>query len=378
MRTNAGALHTRLSGALWAVALLAMAGCGAKTGLTIPDAPMDAPVMRDAGPDSPDTPPMCVPGAFPIVPASADVVFAIDRSGSMRLTIDGREDTPPDMWRWRVMRDALASAFDTLDARVRVGAKFYPDIIDIALPPPEVACRSSAGIDIPISASAEAAIIAEFDIAEPLGGTPTAVAIAESSAALRAADSPRRFIVLATDGGPNCNSGPTIDPLTCICTSQPDDCRAPDFGVFACLDDTRTIDTIRMTARAGIPVFVVGIEDLSRPDLADVLDAMAVAGGRPRMVPGERSFYSVRSAAELRDALDTITGTISRCAFVSPSVPVDESTFFVEIDGERIPRDGWDWVDRARGELELGPAACELAQRPGASVVAIVDDCPDL
>ena len=171
---------------------------------------------------------------------------------------------------------------------------------------------------------------------------------------------------------------PRIDPLTCVCTSGPTDCRRePALGVFGCLDDARTVDTIGMTARAGIPVFVIGIDDPGRPDLADVLDAMAVAGGRPRTTPGERSFYSVQSAAELRDALDTITGTISRCSFVSPSVPADESTFFIEIDGVRIPRTGWEWTARPIGEFELGPDACALSQRPGARVVAIVDDCPD-
>jgi hypothetical protein len=358
------------------VFLSMLAACGAKTGLTIPDVPMDAPPMIDV-PDSPDAPPICVPGEFPIEPAAADVVFALDRSGSMRLTLDGREDAPPTEWRWQVLRDSLAGAFSTLDDRVRVGAKFFPDET-MPMVPPEVACRSSAGIDVPISETGETRVLSIFDSTEPIGGTPTAVAIAESSAALRRATSQRRFIVLATDGGPNCNSDPSLDPLTCVCTSGPDDCRVdPVLGVFACLDDSRTVDTIAMTARAGIPVFVIGIDDPGRPDLADVLDAMAVAGGRPRMVPGERSFYSIRSAAELRDALDTITGTISRCSFVSPSVPADESTFFIEIDGVRIPRGGWEWTDRANGEFELGTDACALAQRPGSRVVAIVDACPD-
>lgn len=362
---------------LTSVALVSiLAGCGAKTGLTIPDVPIDAPPMMDV-PDGPDAPPICVPGEFPIEPAAADVVFAIDRSGSMRLTLDGRDTAPPEEWRWRLLRDALADAFSTLDERVRVGAKFYPDET-MPMVPAEVACRSSAGIEVPISETGETGVISIFDSTEPVGGTPTAVAIAEASAALRRATSPRRFIVLATDGGPNCNSDPRIDPLTCVCTSGPTDCRRePALGVFGCLDDARTVDTIGMTARAGIPVFVIGIDDPGRPDLADVLDAMAVAGGRPRTTPGERSFYSVQSAAELRDALDTITGTISRCSFVSPSVPADESTFFIEIDGVRIPRTGWEWTARPIGEFELGPDACALSQRPGARVVAIVDDCPD-
>lgn len=360
------------------IALALLTGCGAKTGLTIPDVPMDAPPIPDA-PDAPDTPPICIPGEFEIVPASADVVFVIDRSGSMRLSLGGDDLAPRPEWRWTLLGDALDVAFSRFDDRIRVGAKFYPDVIDMPEPPPppEVACRSSSGIDVPISAAGEAAILATFPATEPLGGTPTAVAVAEAAAAVRRAGSPRRFIVLATDGGPNCNDGPEIDPDTCICTNRdPMDCRMPDIGIYSCLDDSRTIRTISEAAGAGTPVFVIGIEPTGRPDLVDVLDRMAVAGGRPRMVPGERSFYSVRSEAELAAALDAITGSISRCGFVSPSVPADESTFSIEIDGVPVARTAWEWVDRARGELELGAEACARASRPGARIVAIVDDCP--
>lgn len=352
-------------------------GCGARTGLTIPDydAGPDAPM--DAGTDAPDAPLVCMPGEFPILPTSADVVFTIDRSGSMRLTIDGLEDMPPDTWRWAILRDALAGAFATLDPRVRVGAKFYPDPIMIGPTPvpTEVACATSSGIDVPISATGRSRILDVFDTTEALGGTPTALALVEAAAAARASTSTRRFIVLATDGGPNCNG---VLTRPCVCTSGPGDCDGID-GEFSCLDDRRTINVIDSTFRlAGIPVFVVGIEDPSRPDLADVMDAMAVAGGRPRE-GAPRRFYSVRTAAELREALDVITSTISLCGFVSPSVPPDDSTFSIEIDGERVPRDGgegWAWTDRSRGELEVFGTWCERAQRPGAEIVAIVDDCP--
>ena len=113
--------------------------------------------------------------------------------------------------------------------------------------------------------------------------------------------------------------------------------------------------------------------------LADVMDRMAIAGGRPRE-GSRRSFYSVRTAAELREALDVITSSISECGFVSPSVPADDTTFSVTLDGEPVPRsetDGWTWTNRAFGELELFGSWCERAREPGAEIVAIVDDCPE-
>lgn len=360
-----------------ALACVVIAGCGAKTGLEIPeyrrDGGLDAP--RDTSIDSPIFPdsPICMPGRFPLRPDVAEVMLVIDRSASMRLTIAGEEDFPPSEWRWAILREALADSLAGLDSRVLVGAKFYPDPIFMPAPDAETACRSSETIDVFPGMGTAPSIISIFDSPEPLGGTPTALALAAAARGF-SATAERRFLVLATDGAPNCNGD--LPQRTCICTSPADACLVDRPGAFACLDDTRTLDVItRLATVEGIPTYVIGIDG---PDFRDVLDRMAIAGGRPRTIPGERSFYSVRSPDHLRMALEEITGSISACGFLTPALPPTDAAFSIEIDGTTIIEsaiNGWTWANRATGELELHGMACEAVRTPGHSIEAIIDEC---
>jgi predicted small lipoprotein YifL len=368
-------IHALLA-ALAFLACAPIAGCGAKTGLEIPEYHLDAGLdARDTSVDAPVLPdaPMCMPGRFPLQPDVAEVMLVIDRSASMRLTITGEEDFPPSEWRWAILRDALAGSLGTLDSRVLVGAKFYPDPIFMPAPDAETACRSSDTIDVLPGMGTAPTILSIFDDPEPLGGTPTALALASAAGGF-SMTAERRFLVLATDGAPNCNGD--LPPATCVCTSPVPACTEDRPGAFACLDDTRTLDVItRLRSVEEIPTYVIGIDG---PDFRDVLDQMAIAGGRPRTVPGERAFYSVRSPEQLRTALDEITGSISACGFLTPALPPTDATFSIEIDGALVPEsatNGWTWANRVTGELELHGAACESVRLPGHRIEAIIDTC---
>src|SRR5260370_30887076 len=90
------------------------------------------------------------------------------------------------------------------------------------------------------------------------GATPTTAAIAGASAyLLRLTDLNPKFILLATDGLPNCLGGDN-----------------------SASDASGAIQAVKASADMGVPVFVIGIGSL--PDADAPLTAMAVAGGKPQ------------------------------------------------------------------------------------------------
>lgn len=363
-------------GIVGAVALAvgsALAGCGAKTGLLVPDIA--------SPPDATDVP-VCMPARFELQRRSAEILFLIDRSTSMAQSLDGRMGVPREQWRWTILRSALATALPPFEARVEMGALFFPQELTEPVPDFEAACAilGGAGVDVDPRLNNSGAIVSVLDRTRPGGGTPTYEAIRRARSYLLANQTRGRaaFIVLATDGGPNCNS--RLDYAVCACTSR-DPSGMPTCAVNAnaynCLDDMRTLSAITATVADGIPVYVIGIDDPTRPDLTDVLNQMAQAGGRPNNAPGEPRYYGVRSAEGLTSAFATIQRSIAQCAFVTASPPADPDAVALTVNGMEVPRDetrrnGWDWTDPAFGEVAFFGPACERVSAGTATVVGRV------
>lgn len=362
-----------------AAAILALASsCGAKTGLLIPDADLPFDAGMDAGFDAGIDAPMCMPQPVALMRRGAQVMFVLDRSNSMNDTLQGEERPPAtDPSRWDVLGETLAAVLMGADPLIEVGAKVYPN------PPPmpgtpEEACRVTSGIDLVPARGRIPRLVEIFETTLPNGGTPTADALiaVDDFFAGRPAPGVPRFVVLATDGGPNCHPDPSIPPGTCLCTGGPGDCEGSEFGPYNCIDEIRTVDVItRLATDRSIPVYVIGIDDPTRPDLADVLDRMAIAGGRPREEGMGRRFYSVGNRTDLEGALTTITDTIARCVFeLDPPVPPG-ATLQLAIDGAIIARDGtrsegWDLTAPDGSELTLFGGACERVTVSGGMVTA--------
>jgi len=363
-------MRSRLASSLGGAFLTAgvLLACGSRTGLFAPD--LTSQLIIDASIDVKIDAIACVPGQFTFDLALTQLMFVLDRSGSMAFTIDGRRGQPRTQWRWTLLQNALSKTITTFDNQIAMGAKFFPQELASGQASSEEACTTLGSVEIPPARNNADAILRVFDTTTPIGGTPTAEAVRIAAQSLVTSRSVARTIVLATDGAPNCNGD--IDARTCTCTSAQDQqsCNDPRTanGRFNCLDESRAVSVIRdVNENQGIPVYVIGIGSADRPEFLDVLDDMAVAGGRPQPASSGRRHFNVQSGDDLTNALESIRDSVSKCTYLTPSAPTDPDAISVRINGVTIPRDetktdGWDWVNRELGALAFFGDACTRAQ----------------
>ena len=328
--------------------LLSSAACGARTELNDNLAVQTTTPPVDAGPDA-QVP--CIPGVFGLQKADPAVMFVLDASGSMdeQFTINGDS-------RWTVLQASLATALPSVDQSMEIGAVVFPTDRS------GTSCVAPTTVDIAPALGNVNPLLSLLASTQPLGGTPTADSIdtgAKSLLQIRAASS-ARAIILATDGGPNCN--PALDTRTCTCANPENgDCSQSHDGQL-CLDDTRTVSRISGYAAEGLPTYVIGIHDPGDTQDNTVLNAMADAGGRPQ-TGGAQHYYEATSQADLEGAFVSIRNQLGSCTYLTTSVPNGAGTIVVTVGNTVIPFDpsgkqGWKWGDEANGEIIFVGSAC--------------------
>jgi len=340
-----------------ALAASLLAACGAKTGLRAPDATDDA--TTDAS-DAFVRFESCVEGRFTMVRREAQIVFVIDRSGSMSQPLN-----PGGVSRWEAMRAVLGRTLPPFEDAIRMGVLLYPRRPDSNALASAQACDQlpGAGVHVPPRRGNADAVLAAIGGDGPSGATPTAAAVARATRYTLGEGSRElaRYLVVATDGAPNCNA--TLDPATCVCSYGTPSCASAGVGARYCLDDDGAVAAVGAARAQGVSTYVVGIDGDLAPEYVAVLDRMAVAGGRA-LPSGARRYYSIQNAAALTQAFEAIQRTILRCAYVTPSRPDRPDRISVRVGGVEVSRDaarrdGWDWTDVAYGELTLFGPACD-------------------
>lgn len=241
-----------------------------------------------------------------------DLLIVLDRSGSMNddaagmVCVGGCGANS----KWTQMTNAIISVVSDTEAKIRWGLKFFASGAQ--------ACNVGSSAEVPVGAMNAAAIRAAIGGTTAGSATPTRAAETQAAAYLATVSDPNpKYILLATDGLPNCAHGGS--PLTA--------------------DDSAAVTAVASVAATGIPTFVVGIA--TNGSTADgTLNMMAVAGGKPRA--GTPSYYPVATATDLESALMVIQGMVALpCQFQLGGVPSNLAAVSVSVGGQTVAMSDW-------------------------------------
>jgi hypothetical protein len=322
-----------------------------------------------------------------------NMLILMDRSASMDVEISA------GVSRWNMVKLALAVAIGDTQDQVDYGLSLFP--YDPADPTGGASCAmpttSTPVAPIDPGTPSVTVIGDALNASEPGGGTPTAEALTLAldyfTSGAGADLEGGKFVLLATDGGPNCNDDHD-DCTAAQCTTNIDgDC--PDVvpnccegAAVNCLDDAATVAAVEALHDAGIGTFVVGMAIEQAPYQA-TLNSLAEAGGHPRS--GDTKYFSVSddgAQAALTSAVRAITQElITSCEQILTTLPPrrDDSLLNVDLDGERLTYedpDGWilrkDTPDGGEETwtIVLQGDACQKVETEGARSVRVVFGCP--
>ncbi|TKD07392.1 vWA domain-containing protein [Polyangium fumosum] len=329
------------------------------------------------GPPAPDAGGYCGNDVHQAIVDAPNLYFVLDASGSMNASVPGGT-------RYGAVRAAVVGLVRKLGPLVKVGAALLP-----AQGSNQDQCAAGkqvfpvtqgdpiTGEDGPTTTG-----IRLTTATNPVGGTPISPTLEALTPTLLALEG-KTYVILATDGGPNCNESASCEIGDCqpnfegdeACLSMGTNCCAPGqlWGPTFCVDEPATVAAIEALRAGGIEVFVVGIPGSEA--YAGVLDAMAIAGGSTK--DKAPFYYPVSELGSLGDVLAEIAAVAVTCEFEIVDPPDEEGMTNVYLDDEVLPYndpDGWIW--KPPSSVRLLGKACERLQGGQVKQVQIVSGCP--
>jgi hypothetical protein len=307
--------------------------------------------------------------------------FVIDRSGSM-------SDTVGITTKYTSVRSAAVKLVERIGWRSQIGATLFPSKNGAACSAgSEVFSLQQGDPKSYLTEEIQGPITKKFAQAistSPQGGTPTGKTLADLVPQLKGLG-PNTFVLLATDGGPNCNPEVTCEAAECIpnieqvegCSAQVNCCdpaAGDNFSTINCLDSNTPLSAVLALAQAGIKTIVVGIPGSA--EYATLLNLMAVAGGVPR--EGDTRYYRVDDLSDLESLLLKIGSEITvSCDITLNAPPTDPNEVNVFFDQTLLPYDpenGWEWTGPTT--ITLRGQACDDLTSGAAGIVRVVEGCP--
>ena len=275
---------------------------------------------------------LCGGMEFALTRIPPNVMLVLDRSGSMSDPIAKGSATT----KYADLTAAMQSLVSSYDAEMRLGATFFASDNNCA-----------AGVPGAIAAANGQSILTAVAAHKPNGNTPTAATMQAVIDAKSLTDATRaNYLVLATDGEPNCND----------------------------TDVTSRINTL-YNATPSVKTFVIGIGAATNTD-PDLLNSWADAGHTARA--GATHYYQTNSPADLKAAFDAIAGGIVSCDFQMTEAAPDPTLITVTENGTPVspsPTVGYTY-DPGTSTITLHGAACDALKNDPTTKVSVTYGCP--
>jgi hypothetical protein len=333
---------------------------------------------------------VCAESDYPIVLEKIDVMIVIDRSNSMESF-------------WDPVGDAIAQVVKETSERINFSAMFFPTLQcksgdnggDKECLGPQTGSTPEEIPAIPFGTpDADQVLSAAFDTYKYCGGTPTAETLKVTKDYMTTVnDGLAHYVMLATDGAPNCNPNHETDDMfdsdsevNCICTDGGQYC-----GATACLDDVETCTAAEALYNAGYPMFVVGYQVPAQ--WVETMNAIADKGSG-----GQSDYYPVEDPQDLIDAFQKILDDLVSCEFKvdwdelddnnadldnidffckeHPDDTINQDNWIESLDECKDGEEGWIWVD---GEtVQLCDATCQELKDGVCTNVVLTVGCENI
>jgi hypothetical protein len=287
----------------------------------------------------------------PIEALPPDVLIVQDKSGSMAEDDSGSSCGNRGCGansKWSQMSAALTSVVTSTASQINWGLKFFSD---------DGVCGGSADPVVTIGGGAGNgnAIANAITMTSPAGNTPTRDAVTTGAAYLAGVqDNNPKYILLATDGLPNCPAGCAgmrNVSGNCTMTDNPSEDQAVTQAIASALSASH------------IKTFVIGVGNVSTAQ--NTLNDFAMAGGLAQ-TGAATSYYAATDPQALENALKALVGAVFSCTVSLAGAPSNFTNVAVSAtdtsSGSRvaIPQDssnGWSY-DANKQNILLNGDAC--------------------